>query len=199
MAGVHTIDKLPAAKRQQVIDALVEVHQLGKEPDYRGLIDKLKLKCSHISLWRYDTKQVKPALKRNLERVLATNPAESATGSSDSLPARIESRELAESETKQRLMDDPIVRAVIAKRDRLDRAIQKTLDNDQLDTYAKLESVDLKAIEMHAKAMQHPGFTAAAPAQAGGTTVVVVMPTANDARMAAWQQRQGAIDVDVVE
>jgi hypothetical protein len=196
MAGVSSIDKLPEIERQRVLKALTEA---GPEPDYRGIVAKLKLPCSHMALWRYHHAKVIPALKRNAKAILAAPKAMDNTNTHGA--AQTQESDLkreAQSVTIQALTDDPIVSAVIAKRSRLDRVIEKTLDAGQFDTYAKLESVDLKAIEMHAKAMQHPGFSAAAQQTTTNNTVVVVLPTANDARMQAWQQRQ-AIDIEPVE
>lgn len=196
MAGVHTIDKLPQVERLKVIQALTEA---GDNPDFRGLITKLQLKCSHHALWRYHRDKVKPTLARNAAAIMtASQPMDNAIvhqDKGDSFDQQIEQTRRIQSETKQALADDPIVQAVIAKRRRLEGAILETLDSKQFDAYSKLESVDLKALEMHAKAMQHPGFVASAPQQAGNTTVVVVMPQATDPRMQAWQQRQGAIEV----
>jgi hypothetical protein len=194
MAGVHTIDKLPQVERLRVIQALT---QAGESPDYRSLISKLQLKCSHHALWRYHRDKVKPTLQRNAAAILsAMDDTNVHQDKGDSFDREIELTKRVQSETRLTLADDPIVQAAIAKRKRLNGAILETLDSKQFDAYAKLESVDLKALEMHARAIQHPGFVASAPAQSTGTTVVVVMPTAADPRMQAWQARQQPV-IDV--
>jgi hypothetical protein len=196
MAGVSSIDKLPEIERQRVLKALTEA---GNEPDYRGLVRILKLKCSHTALWRYHVAKVKPALARNARKITeASIPKDNDIVHQSSRVIddnQIDPKREAQSLTRQALTDDPIIAAVIAKRERMERAISKTFDAEQYDTFAKLESVDLKALEMHAKAMQHPGFVASAPQQAGSTTVVCIMPSANDERMKAW--RGQVIDVEV--
>ena len=193
MAGVHTIDKLPEAERTRVLKALAEA---GESPDYRGIIKRLQLKCSHMSLWRYHRDKVKPALKRNAAAILASSQGMDIDITQGVQPGQdVALNQDVQSVTVQALKDDPIVRAVLAKQRRLEGAILETLADKQFDAYAKLESVDLKAIEMHAKALQHPGFTNAAPQQAGNTTVVVIMPTA--AEMQARRSR--VIDVDKSE
>jgi hypothetical protein len=192
MAGASSIDKLPEVDRLRVIKALTEA---GEKVDYRGIIDRLQLKCSHMALWRYHRAKVKPALERNAKAILSgMDDTNVHLDKGDLFDKQIEARKQVQSVTVQALTDDPIVQAAIAKQQRIEGAIMETLGAKQFDVYAKLEGVGLKALEMHAKAMQHPGFVASAPAQAGTTTVVCIMPSANDERMRAWQQGQ-VIDV----
>lgn len=193
MAGVHTIDKLPQVERLRVIQALTEG---GRDPDYRGIIKRFKLKCSHVALWRYHRDKVRPTLQRSSEAISkAMVNTNDHMDQGDKIEQQIEITKQAQELTRVALADDPIVQAVIAKRRRIEAALSETFETKAFDTFAKLESVDLRALEMHAKAIQHPGFVASAPQQTAGATVVVVMPTAADPRMQAWQQRQGAIDI----
>lgn len=190
MAGVSSIDKLPEIERLRVVKALTEA---GESPDFRGLISKLQLKCSHHALWRYHRDKIKPAIQRSTAALVATlNDTNVHLDKGDSIDQRIAIREQAQCETRQALADDPIKSLWIAQQERLHQAIKDTHENKAYDTYAKLESVAAKNYEGHAKTIQHPGFTSAAPAQAGATTVVVIMPTA-----AEMQARRSRV-IDVV-
>ena len=95
------------------------------------------------------------------------------------------------------LAADPIVRAVEAKRQRLERAITETFDAKDYDAYTKLESVDLKAIEVHARAIQHPGFTSGTTVNVSDNRHVVVMPRPGELPAPAIDAE--VIDVKAVE
>jgi DNA-binding MarR family transcriptional regulator len=192
MAGVHTIDKMPERDRKRIVQALVDA---GDEPDYRGLIRTLGLKCSHLSLWRYHRNKVKPALARNVDKLVSAELVSTQPDAKDLIPTGDRVIQRAQCETKQVLADDPIVAAAIAKRRRINQAIEKTFSNEQFETYAKLESVDIRALELQAKAMQHPGFSPAV-VQASTTNIqIVVMPAAP---AESPRSAQGPV-IDVVE
>jgi predicted glycoside hydrolase/deacetylase ChbG (UPF0249 family) len=177
--AASAVDRLPEATRKLVVARLVDAHANGAEPDYRGIVAEFSLPFSYSSLFRYDTKQVKPALQRKIAEAQNRQLTQPKQDSGDSAVTEVRTAEVVSRETRQALADDPIYRLWEVQRFRLEGATMKALSDDKLDTYAKLESVLTKNYENTARTMLHPGFVASAqPAQDNRTQIVVVLPSA---------------------
>lgn len=182
------LDTLPEKERRKVIDALIAG---GDEPDYRALVKRLGLKCTHATLWRYHVTKIKPALKRSLE---AATVAQSAVTPTES-DVCVSPQERAKAVTKQVLADDPIVSLWEAQRLRLESAIGETLNAKQFDTYARLESVAAKNYEGTAKTILHPGWTPQQNAGSGTTVQIAVLAPGTTVQIAAPETPQVALDI----
>lgn len=183
------IDVIPAHVRENVVDRLIKGQS---SRDVAAYLLQQGHKISHNAVARYNKLVVQPAIKigaklQKIEQLESNAPTDLVS----------ESRQVVDA-TKQALSASPVLSRVNWLWSEAEaNVVDAKADGDIKNRSSAIMAAN-KTLENYAKATGDPNFSSVPQQGTGGTTVVVVMPTASDARMAAWQAKQ-VIDVEPVE
>lgn len=133
------VDEHP--QRSKIIQWLIE----GVTPGQ--VAKRIKPTISHVSLWRYRTEKIKPAMERASKSAIPMEIKEIGI-TADVVPAGVKD------EMVQALVDDPLVSRISRRYSQFDKWLESAENKDGGPDHralAALTTTELRAIELHAR------------------------------------------------